>query len=182
MMSDVRTLKPIRTSTGECTHVADEWGSMLTFMADAQEILKELAEDDAWRDTAVVYVSRTTEIDSAEMCLSHLHVCYPGHGSGATMEEISHHKEIYTGSKVNHFLSIQEVFPEIPFHSMVFYDNERRNTHEVSSELGVVSVWTPNGLTRRAFHLGLSAHDSVQECMKNGKKKDARKYMHVSAT
>lgn len=180
MMSDARTLRAVRMESGECTHVEDDFGYQLTFMADAREILRDLAEDDGWKDTVVVYVSRTTEIESAEMCLSHLHVCYGGVGSGSTMEDVSHHKEIYPGSKVNHFLAIRDVFPDIPFHSMVFFDNERRNTSEVSSELGVISVWTPKGLTRRAFDLGLQSHEHVQECIRKGKKRDARKYMHVS--
>lgn len=179
-MSDARTLRPIRNNRGQCTHVEDEWGSMLTFMADAQEILRDLAEGDEWKDTVVVYVSRTTEIESAEICLSHLHVSYPDVGAGSTMEDVSHHKEIYPGSKINHFLAIRDMFPDIPFHSMVFYDNERRNTSEVSSELGVTSVWTPKGLTKRAFEIGLEAHDKVQDCIKRGKRRDARQYIHVS--
>lgn len=179
MMSDSETLRPLRTTSGECTHVDDDYGSMLTLMADAKPILRELAEDDGWSDTVVAYVSRTTEVESARVCLSQLHVSY-NVGSGVTMEDISHHSEIYPGSKVNHFLAIRDAFPDIPFHSMIFYDNERRNTSEVSSKLGVVSVWTPYGLTRRAFDIGLEAHMQVQECIRRGRKRDARQFMHVA--
>lgn len=156
MMSDAHTLRPILThnvssSNGPlCREIEDDYGSVLSLYPEAEEILHELSIHEMWKDTLICYVSRTTEIESAHFCLSHLHV-----GVRCTMDEIGHHKEIYPGNKTHHFRSIRDEFG-IEYCDMLFFDNERRNTKDVSS-LGVVSCYTPGGLTRRGFDIGLEA-------------------------
>lgn len=61
--------------------------------------------------------------------------------------------EIYPSSKLKHFASLQSR-TEINYESMLFFDDEMRNIHEVS-ELGVTCVYVENGLTQEVFRHGL---------------------------
>lgn len=53
-------------------------------------------------------------------------------------------KEIYPTSKIHHFKRIQKHF-NIPFHQMVFFDDEYRNIEEVG-DMGVKAVLVRNGI------------------------------------
>lgn len=53
-------------------------------------------------------------------------------------------KEIYPGSKVQHFQQIQNYF-NIPYSEMIFFDDEYRNIEEVG-RLGVKTILAKNGV------------------------------------
>lgn len=55
--------------------------------------------------------------------------------------------EIYPGSKINHFRSLQEK-TGLAYRDMIFFDDEYRNIEEVS-KLGVETVFVKNGVDRR---------------------------------
>ena len=177
-MTDHTTLKPLFHQSGECYAVRDGWNQELTFMQDAQAVLREVS---TWDDTMIAYVSRTTEIESAHLALEHLHVEFcEAQRRGATMRDVAHHHEIYPGSKIAHFRSLREELG-VEYHEILFLDNERWNTDEVSKELGVVSVWCPRGLTFEAFEKGLETYEAVQAYLRRGgSKKEAKKLAHAS--
>ncbi|WPT16085.1 Magnesium-dependent phosphatase 1 [Picochlorum sp. SENEW3] len=162
-LSDAHTLRPVdgvceRTGMTRCMGVLDEYGSCLRLMGDSEEILSELMDGEMWDNTLVAYVSRTTEIESAHLCLRHVTVA----SSGTTMEDIGHHSEIFPGCKVHHFRNLSQA-TGIAFEDMLFFDNERRNTADVSKGLGVTSVYTPYGMTRSAWEIGLRAFAEAKQ-------------------
>ncbi len=63
--------------------------------------------------------------------------------------EIEHffsYKEIYPGSKIQHFMKLHKT-TGIPYSEMYFFDDELRNIEEVGS-LGVQCVWIEDGLQK----------------------------------
>ncbi len=56
-----------------------------------------------------------------------------------------HYKEIYPGSKIQHFKALREK-TEIPYERMIFFDDEPRNIHEVSTQ-GVNCVLVNEGIS-----------------------------------
>ncbi|KAM6453110.1 magnesium-dependent phosphatase 1 [Liasis olivaceus] len=66
-----------------------------------------------------------------------------------------HYTEIYPGSKVTHFQRLSQQ-SGIPFHQMLFFDDENRNIRDVS-ELGVLCVLVPRGMTLSLLNQGLEA-------------------------
>jgi magnesium-dependent phosphatase 1 len=54
--------------------------------------------------------------------------------------------EIYPGSKISHFRSLQEK-TGLKYSNMMFFDDEYRNIEEVS-RLGVVAVFVEDGINR----------------------------------
>lgn len=54
------------------------------------------------------------------------------------------HFEVYPGSKLNHFKSLQQK-TKIHFEDMVFFDDEYRNIDEVG-QLGVHAIYVENGM------------------------------------
>lgn len=54
------------------------------------------------------------------------------------------HFEIYPGSKINHFKSLQKK-TNLTYHDMIFFDDEYRNIEEVG-RLGVRTVFVENGI------------------------------------
>lgn len=57
------------------------------------------------------------------------------------------HFEIYPGSKLSHFKSLQDK-TRISYEDMVFFDDESRNIDEVR-QLGVNAVFVKNGMTKK---------------------------------
>ncbi|XP_026575331.1 magnesium-dependent phosphatase 1 isoform X2 [Pseudonaja textilis] len=63
--------------------------------------------------------------------------------------------EIYPGSKTTHFQRLNQQ-SGIPFHRMLFFDDESRNIHDVGT-LGVVCVPVPRGMTLSLLKEGLES-------------------------
>ena len=82
-------------------------------MGASRKILNELAVDSKWANTAVAYVSRTTEPEWAHACLKLFSV-----HDGVSMDDLGEHQQIYPGCKKTHFNAIHED-SGIPFKDMV---------------------------------------------------------------
>uniref|UniRef100_A0A2D4FP24 Magnesium-dependent phosphatase 1 n=1 Tax=Micrurus corallinus TaxID=54390 RepID=A0A2D4FP24_MICCO len=63
--------------------------------------------------------------------------------------------EIYPGSKTTHFQRLNQQ-SGIPFHRMLFFDDESRNIRDVGM-LGVVCVPVPTGMTLSLLKEGLAS-------------------------
>ena len=63
------------------------------------------------------------------------------------------HFEIYPGSKINHFRSLQEK-TGLAYKGMIFFDDEYRNIEEVGT-LGVKTVLVEDGINKRIFNQSL---------------------------
>ncbi|KAG1681187.1 hypothetical protein FOA52_015630 [Chlamydomonas sp. UWO 241] len=110
----------------------------------------DLAETEA----CVAYVSRTEYPEWAIPCLKSFAVA-----DGVTMFDVAEHKEIYPGSKRNHFRKIKDA-SGLEYDEMLFFDNERWNITDCSP-LGITCVCTPQGLTRKAWTEGLAAYEAA---------------------
>ncbi len=60
-----------------------------------------------------------------------------------------HYKEIYPGSKIEHFRALKEK-SGFPYERMIFFDDEPRNIHEVST-LGVNCVLINEGMNYEMY-------------------------------
>lgn len=67
-------------------------------------------------------------------------------------------QEIYPSSKLRHFAALQAV-SEVNYRNMIFFDDEPRNTREVST-LGVSCIDVPDGLTWELFLQSLHSWES----------------------
>uniref|UniRef100_A0A7S3Z079 Magnesium-dependent phosphatase-1 n=2 Tax=Lotharella globosa TaxID=91324 RepID=A0A7S3Z079_9EUKA len=98
----------------------------------------------------VAAASRTGEIEWAHMSLKTFKV-----DKDNTFDDLMSFKQIYPGSKLKHFRRLHED-SKIPYSDMIFFDDCRMNTREVSS-LGVFCVYNPNGLTDALWKQGIAA-------------------------
>ena len=110
----------------------DQSGDWIRLYPGIIDILEELKN----RDKIIVAASRTYRPDWAQDLL-HLF----------NIDKYFNLKEIYPGSKTIHFNKIQSHF-NIPYHEMVFFDDEHRNIHDVS-QLGVKAVYVSNGISMK---------------------------------
>lgn len=150
------TLRPHPQRPGKA--VQDGYGSTLSLIGHSEEILHQFISDPGWatHETQIAYVSRTSEIKSAEKCLRLLRI-----REEISMNDLGHHKQIFPGSKITHFRNLHHE-TGIPYRNMLFFDNEKRNTLEVST-LGVCSVYTPYGMTKSAWDIGMDAFNRLHE-------------------
>ncbi|KAK2079945.1 hypothetical protein QBZ16_002340 [Prototheca wickerhamii] len=132
---------------GEC--LVDRRGEQIQLMGASRKILSELANDARWQDTQVAYVSRTEYPQWANSCLKLFRI-----GERSSMHKLAEVKEIYPGSKLTHFRRIHNQ-TGIEYGDMLFFDNESWNIKEVS-RLGVVCVYTPDGMTDHVWQQGLA--------------------------
>ena len=107
----------------------DQSYSWIRLYPDVFEILEYLRE----RGKIIVAASRTFEPDWANDLIQLFDI-----------DKYFDLKEIYPSSKIHHFKRIQNHF-QIPFHKMVFFDDEYRNIEEVGN-LGVQAVHVRNGI------------------------------------
>lgn len=108
----------------------DQSGNWIRLYSDVKKILEELKK----QNKIIVAASRTYEPEWAKELLQQLEI-----------DSAFDLKEIYPGSKIQHFKRIQSHF-QIPYSEMVFFDDEHRNIEEIA-KLGVKSVFVADGIT-----------------------------------
>ncbi|KAK3921408.1 Magnesium-dependent phosphatase 1 [Frankliniella fusca] len=111
--------------------VVDSIGQMVSLMDDTVQSLEYVKG----KDYQIGIASRIEDICGAYQLINLL--------------EISHYfdyREIYPGCKMKHFVSLQSK-SNISFKDMIFFDDDMRNTRDVS-RLGVHTVHVPNGISK----------------------------------
>ncbi len=126
----------------------DRRGEEVRLYPAAKDALRDLHLSDEWTGVEIAVASRTDYPEWADECMHLLEV-----SPGVSMHKAIAHKEIYPGSKIAHFKSLQEK-TGIDFVDMIFFDNEKRNCEDVS-RLGVTCVYTPGGMTTAFWEQGL---------------------------
>mmetsp|Transcript_2008 Transcript_2008/g.2517 ORF Transcript_2008/g.2517 Transcript_2008/m.2517 type:complete len:197 (+) Transcript_2008:106-696(+) len=134
--------------------VTDQDGTPITIFDGASHALSEInrmkKNDDANIRAAVA--SRTDEPKWAHQCMKWLTI-----DDGSTLASSFDHIEISFADKCHHFENLRQK-TGIPFDSMAFFDNEHWNIKSVS-KLGVKCIYTPDGMTRRAWQDALAMFD-----------------------
>ena len=112
-------------------HVKDSTGSIIFLYPDTRDILKQLHE----QNYLIAIASRTHEPTWAKELLRLFEI-----------DQYFSLREIYPGSKIEHFNQIRHR-TGIDFENMIFFDDEMRNIHEVGT-LGVNAVLVSEGINR----------------------------------
>merc|ERR550525_578336 len=120
----------------------------MRLLASIQPILSLLAKRE---DIQTCYVSRTSYPKMAAKCLKLIDVDADNNLDAIGKSSLN---QIYPGDKKTHFRKIQKK-SGVKFENMLFFDNEYRNVKSVE-ELGITSVPTPDGVTKKLWHEGLS--------------------------
>lgn len=110
--------------------IRDEDGRKITLYNDVLGILRKLEQS----QISMAIASRTSAPDWADELMELFDI-----------KNYFQYFEIYPGSKINHFKSLQAK-TGMPYLDMIFFDDEYRNIHEVS-QLGVEAVFVDNGIS-----------------------------------
>ena len=121
-------------------HITDSEGSKIVLYPDVPDILQTLHSQNYLMGLA----SRTGQPTWAKQLLELFQI-----------DHYFNYKEIYPGSKIEHFNQLHHL-TNIPYEHMVFFDDEMRNIHDVSS-LGVHAVFVEDGVNMRLIkeHAGV---------------------------
>lgn len=111
--------------------IRDEEGRKLRLYPDVITILESIK----YRQIPMGVASRTSAPEWADELMRLFEI-----------KKFFSHFEIYPGSKLNHFNSLQQK-SKLSYSDMVFFDDEYRNIEEVS-QLGVEAVYVDDGITK----------------------------------
>jgi len=100
-------------------------------------------------NTQVAFASRTEEPAWANEVISIFEI----DEQGRCLSDYAQAWEIYPTSKEKHFHALARKL-NVNFSEMLFFDDEKRNIHEVS-QLGVISVHCKDGISLSTFEEGL---------------------------
>ncbi|XP_008478311.1 magnesium-dependent phosphatase 1-like isoform X2 [Diaphorina citri] len=118
--------------------VMDAKGTLIKYYRGVPEILRYLKENKC----LVAAASRTSEILHAKQILNLIN-----------LNQYFSNKEIYPGPKTTHFESLKKA-TGIEYKDMVFFDDEERNSHDVSP-LGVTCIHVKKGMSHAVLQKGL---------------------------
>jgi magnesium-dependent phosphatase 1 len=133
-------------ATGQYNKVHDRYKDVWSFYPDVPSILYHLHS----KGLKIAAASRTHAPELAREMLSLLQLEQGGRGIDYFDEF-----EIYPGSKVSHFRSLQKK-TGLDYGDMLFFDDEARNRN-VEKELGVQLILVPKGVNNEVFDKGVLA-------------------------
>ncbi|CAD6972880.1 unnamed protein product, partial [Tilletia controversa] len=140
---DTHVDPPLKRRIDDINKVYDRSGTTLSLFPHVPAILFFLQRN----DIPIAIASRTSAPDAANQALRGLYILDESVPSEERSEPVAaitlcRHMEIYPGSKIKHFKSIQNALGH-KYEDMIFFDDEHRNA-EVSRELGVHFVQVGN--------------------------------------
>jgi magnesium-dependent phosphatase 1 len=128
----------------------DRRGTSVKLLGNISSILHELQTDPELSSIKVAWVSCTDEPEWANECLQKFKTT-----GRSPIGTCSHSSQIFQAYKQVHFQKLRQLYPEIDYSQMLFFDNEYRNIEAVS-ELGVKCVYCPRGVTQEVWESGLA--------------------------
>jgi len=149
---DAHAVGPLKRDGNALNRVKDNYGATIGFYRDVPQILHDLAAG----KIHIAACSRTSATDLANEALSLL-LMPPSEdapqAAPRTAKSFFNSREIYPGSKIQHFKAINRK-TGIPYEEMLFFDDEPRN-REVE-KLGVTFVLANRGMNRKLLDRGLA--------------------------
>lgn len=130
-------------------------GNKVRLLGISADVLRDLYADPFLSQVKVAWVSCTDEPEWATECLSKFKFGDPG----ISIDNVADVSLIFKANKQVHFRNLKELYPDIDYASMLFFDNEFGNVKNVSS-LGVRCIHCPDGLTQAAWNSGLALFHS----------------------
>ena len=137
-------------------NLSDRSGTIIRLLGDVRELMYEFKTDPKWAETVIAVASSCDEPTWARECIQKFPV---GHDDKFKLKDVfsTNHIEIYKRTKDHHLQSIQKKCGnDISLKDMIFFDNQSDNCKTVS-KIGVTVVYTPDGVTRKAFDEALQA-------------------------
>ena len=137
--------------------LVDRSGERVRLLGVAGEIFRSMRYDSQWQGTVCALVSCCDEPDWARECLDRFRIA----GGTESLAVAVHSSHIYKANKKEHFRNLRKEYPDIDFSEMLFFDNERWNIDQVR-QLGVHSIYCPEGLTEDVWYNALSKYSAFR--------------------
>ena len=126
-------------------------GEAVKLLGHTRKAWSAVCGGDEWADCRVAVASRCDEPEWARQLLK-LFTVDDGRTFWQALDD-GRLAEIYKGNKKQHLKALKQK-TGIAYEDMLFFDDDRDNIEHVS-EIGVVSVLTPDGVTHEAWEQGL---------------------------
>ena len=126
-------------------------GEAINLLGCTRKTWSTISNGDEWQDCRVAVASRCDEPEWARQLLK-LFTIDDGRSFWQALDD-GRLAEIYKGNKKTHLKALKQK-TGVAFEDMLFFDDDQENIRHVS-ELGVVSVLTPEGVTEDAWEQGL---------------------------
>ena len=134
--------------------LSDRAGTIIQLLGEVRQIMFEFKSDAVWSSSVIAVASSCDEPTWARECIQKFPV---GQNDQYKLKDVfsPDHIEIYKSSKDHHLRNIQKKCGDsVSLKDMIFFDNQYGNCQTVA-KLGVTVVYTPDGVTRKAFDEGL---------------------------
>ena len=133
--------------------LVDSSGTEVKLLGSIGQILEEIHLQEEWLGTIISWVSCTDEPSWAQECLQKFEL--PGASKSLKSLVEPKAEQIFKSNKQTHFKRLKSSYPHLEYRDMIFFDNEAGNIRSVS-QLGVMSIHCPDGMTREVWEKGLT--------------------------
>ena len=136
-------------------NLQDRGGTIVRLLGDVKNIMKEFKTDPKWSESVVAVASSCDEPTWARECIKKFPISPELKLSDVFDPD---NIEIYKRNKAKHLQNISKQ-TGVDLKDMIFFDNQYGNCQDVAG-VGVTVVYTPEGVTRKAFDEGLAQFPS----------------------
>ena len=132
-------------------NLKDRGGTVVSLIGDVKNIMREFKMDPKWSEAVIAVASSCDEPSWARECIKKFPV-----SDTHKLSDVFHPEniEIYKRNKAKHLQAIAKQTGHA-LNEMIFFDNQYGNCQDVA-KAGVTVVYTPEGVTRKAFDEGLA--------------------------
>jgi len=137
------------------SNLSDRSGTVVRLLGDVKNIMREFKTEEKWSGITIAVASSCDEPSWARECIKKFPV-----SEDLKLADVfdADNIEIYKRCKSTHLRNISKQ-TGVDLKEMIFFDNQYGNCQDVA-KVGVTSVYTPDGVTRKAFDEGLAKFPS----------------------